>query len=237
MRLRTLMLVAILATLSASSAGAPADASTQLSDLMTRLQLQHAKLWFAGKLSNWALANYEVRQIESNLEAAGKLLADPSKADRTREQLHAVRQAIQSKDAPAFATSYADLTNACNSCHRSSGYAWIAMQVPLTLPVPNQSFVDQVSEGRALARASCATCHIVPDATKEAFAPRPASSAPPFQDIAKKPSFTADGLRQLLISNHRRIGPDQAMPNPRLSEYQIEAIVAYLETLRSDQPR
>jgi len=236
MRLRTPLLVAILVTLSASTAGAPVDTSAQMSDLMTRLQLQHAKLWFAGKLSNWSLAKYELQQIESNLEVAGNLLADPPRADRTKEQLQAVRQALQAKDGPAFATSYADLTNACNGCHRNSGYAWIAIQVPLTLPVSNQLFVDQASEGRALARASCATCHIVSDATKETLAPRPAPAAPPFQDVVKRPSFTADGLRQFLTSNHRRLGPDQAMPNPRLSEYQIEAIVAYLETLQSDQP-
>jgi hypothetical protein len=61
MRLQTLLLVAILVTLSASSAGAPADVSATLSDLMTKLQLQHAKLWFAGKLSNWGLATYEIQ--------------------------------------------------------------------------------------------------------------------------------------------------------------------------------
>jgi cytochrome c553 len=200
---------------------------------MTRLQLQHAKLWFAGKLSNWSLANYEIQQIDANLDATGKLSADQSRATRAKERLQAVRQAVQSKDTPAFATSFAALTNECNGCHRSSGYAAIAIQIPLTLPVPNQLFADQVSEGRALAHASCATCHAVPGA--EASAPRP--PAPAFLDIVRRPAFTADGLRLLLTSNHRRLGPDQAMPNPRLSDYQIEAIVAYLETLRPDEPR
>ncbi|WP_375312864.1 cytochrome c [Bradyrhizobium sp. A5] len=235
MRPRTLLLVAILATLSASSAGAPVDVSATLSDLMNRLQLQHAKLWFAGKLSNWDLANYEIQQIEANLEATGKLLADPSRADRARQQLRTVRQALQSKDLPAFMTSYAAMTNECNGCHRSSGYAAIAIQIPLTLPVPNQLFVDQVAEGRSLAHSSCGTCHVVADAAREAPAPRP--SAPGFREIVSRPSFSADGLRKFLASNHRRLGPDQAMPNPRLSENQIEAIVAYLETIVADQPR
>lgn len=235
MRLRTLILVAVLGTLSASSAGAPADVSAALSDLMTRLQLQHAKLWFAGKLSNWSLANYELKQIDANLEAAGRLLADPSRANRAKEQLQAVRQALQLKDGPAFAKSYASLTNECNGCHRTSGYASIAIQIPLVLPVPNQLFVDQMAEGRALAHSSCGTCHLLPDAAKEAPPPRP--PAPSFLEIVSRPSFSADGLRQFLTSNHRRLGPDQAMPNPRLSEYQIEAIVAYLETLRTDPSR
>ena len=234
MRLR-ILLVAFLVTLSASSAGTSVDVSVTLSDLMSRLQLQHAKLWFAGKLSNWGLANYEIQQIAANLETTGKLLADPTRADRAKQQLQIVRQAVQSKDLPAFMTSYAAMTNDCNGCHRSSGYGVIAIQIPLTLPVPNQLFVDQVAEGRALAHSSCATCHVVPDATKEPLALRP--SAPPFRELISRPSFSSDGLRQFLASNHRRLGPDQAMPNPRLSEYQIEAIVAYLETLKADQLR
>jgi mono/diheme cytochrome c family protein len=52
--------------------------------------------------------------------------------------------------------------------------------------------------------------------------------------VARRPWFTETSLRQLLASNHRRVGPDQAMPNPRLSENQIDAIVAYLEALRAE---
>ncbi|MDA9524012.1 hypothetical protein XI06_27975 [Bradyrhizobium sp. CCBAU 11434] len=235
MRLRTVLLSAIIVVLSAFGAAAPAELSATLADLMTRLQLQHAKLWFAGKLSNWSLANYEIQQIDANLEATSRLLANPSQADRAKEEVRAVRQALQSKDVPAFMTSYAGLTNECNGCHRSSGYAWIAMQIPLTLPVPNQLFVDQVSEGRAIANATCGTCHVVADAAKETPAFRP--SPPAFPEIVSRSSFSADGLRHFLTSGHRRLGPDQAMPNPRLNESQIEAVVAYLETLRVDQRR
>lgn len=227
MRLRTVLLIAALVTPSARSAAAPADVSVTLSDLMTGLQLRHAKLWFAGKLSNWDLANYEVRQIDADLEATARSLPDPSRADRAREQLRAVRQALQSKDVPSFIASYGALTNECNGCHRSSGYASIVVQRPLTSPVPNQSFVDQVSEGRALANASCGTCHVVADAVKDAPAIRP--SPPGFLEIVSRPSFSVDGLRQFLMSSHRRLGPEQAMPNPRLSESQVEAIVAYLD--------
>jgi len=235
MRLRTILLGAVIVVLSTSRAASPAELAATLSDLMTRLQLQHAKLWFAGKLSNWSLANYETQQIDANLEAISRLLANPSQADRVREQMRAVRQALQSKDVPAFMAAYAGLTNECNGCHRSSGYAWIVMQTPLVLPVPNQLFVDQVSEGRAIANATCGTCHVVADAAKEAPAFRP--SPPAFLEIVSRPSFSAEGLRHFLTSGHRRLGPDQAMPNPRLTESQVEAVVAYLETLRADQRR
>jgi hypothetical protein len=75
MKFQTLMTVTIVAMLPLFNAGAQVNlsagsTSTQLSDLMIALQFQHIKLWFAGKLSNWELANYEVRQIQANLQKA-----------------------------------------------------------------------------------------------------------------------------------------------------------------------
>lgn len=67
--------------------------------------------------------------------------------------------------------------------------------------------------------------------------PAPCPSAPSFLQIIKRPRFSTGELRQFLASSHRRPGPDQAMPNPRLTEYKIEAIVAYLEALRADRSR
>ncbi|ULK96315.1 hypothetical protein [Bradyrhizobium sp. I71] len=32
---------------------------------------------------------------------------------------------------------------------------------------------------------------------------------------------------------YRRLGPDQAIPNPQLAEYQIDEVAAYLEMLRA----
>jgi len=233
-----MFMMAIFAAVAALGAGAPAarsaDVSAALSDLMTRLQLQHAKLWFAGKFSNWSLASYEIQHIEGNLAASGKLLPDPSRLGPAKDHLQAVSLAIQQKDVPAFTKTYSDLTNECNSCHRASGYASITIQVPVRPPVTNQLFVDQVAEGRALAHASCGTCHVVEDAAKESPAFRPPAAS--LLAIVNRPSFSAEGMRLFLISGHRRLGPEQAMPNPRLADYQIDEIVAYLEALRAGLP-
>ena len=236
MRLLALLIAAILTAMAASSAEAPAQTtsaggSAALSDLMIRLQLQHAKLWFAGKLSNWSLANYETQQLADGFEKASKLLPDPARTAPAKLQLQAVRQAIQQKDVPGFTKAYSALTDECNSCHRASSFASITIQVPLRPPVENQLFVDQIAEGRAQAHGSCGTCHIVEDAAKESPAYRP--SPPSFLEIINRPSFSADAIRQFLASRHRRLGPDQAMPNPRLADYQIDAIVAFLETLKA----
>ena len=238
MRLPALFIAAILTTVAASKAEAPAQTtavSAALSDLMTRIQLQHAKLWFAGKLSNWSLADYEVQQLDDGLERTSKQLSDPALAARAKAQLQAVHRAIEQRDGPAFTNAYSALTDECNSCHRASGFAAITIQVPLRPPVANQLFVDQIAEGRAQAHASCGTCHIVEDAAKETPAYRP--PPPSFPEIVSRPSFSADEIRQFLTSSHRRLGPDHAMPNPRLADYQVDAIVAYLETLKARLPR
>jgi mono/diheme cytochrome c family protein len=238
MRPRKMLMAAILVvlpTLYEGSRAEPvqADAATGLSDLMNRLQLQHAKLWFAGKFSNWGLASYEIQKIEGSLQATSKLLPVRVQEERTKEQIVALRQAVASKDVSSFTKAYSALTNECNNCHRGSGYGAITIQVPVTPPVSNQLFVDQIREGQALSRASCGACHVISDTAKET--PESRARAPGFPEITSRPSFSADDVRQFLMSNHRRLGPAQAMPNPRLAEYQIEAIVAYLETLRADK--
>ena len=92
-----------------------------------------------------------------------------------------------------------------------------------------------IARARALARQICGTCHVVSDDSRQSIAGRPPT--PSFADLVRRPSFSADGIRQFLSSDHRRLGPEQAMPNPRLTEYQNEEIVAYLETLRAKQGR
>jgi cytochrome c553 len=241
MSIRALLIAAIVTMLPLSNAEAQANltqtnnAPAQLSDLMVALQFQHIKLWFAGKLSNWTLAGYELRQIEATLQKAAALSSGNVRSGPTTEQLQAVSRAIQSKDTNAFTKTYSDLTNGCNTCHRTSGYGSITVQVPANSPFPNQLFMDQIAQGRTLAHAICGACHVISDASKEKPAAR--FPTPSFVEIASRPSFSADDLRQLLRSSHRYVGPDQAMPNPRLVEYQIEAIVAFFETLQADRAR
>ena len=240
MKLRTLMIAAIAAMLPPFNAGAQVNlpacsTSTQLSDLMIALQFQHIKLWFAGKFSNWDLANYELRQIQINLRRAMPSPSESLRSSQATEQLQALDRAIQQKDGAAFAKAYSDLTNGCNACHRASGFGSITIQVPVNSPFSDQLFADQIAQGRALARGTCGLCHVVSDAARETPAFR--FPAPSFSEIASRPSFSANDLRQLLTSNHRRVGPNQAMLKPKLVEYQIDAIVAFFETLQADRAR
>ena len=47
-----------------------------LGDIMETTQLRHFKLYFAGHLKNWKLANYELSQIEKSFDQAAKFYPD-----------------------------------------------------------------------------------------------------------------------------------------------------------------
>jgi hypothetical protein len=131
------------------AAAQPAKQSYEpgLGEFMTATQLRHAKLWFAGKSSNWALAAYEIDEIKEGLEDAAKYHANndgvpvaeliKSIIDPRLEQLE---KAIEGKSNTQFAAAFDELTNGCNSCHAKAGKGFIHIQRPTTPPVSNQNF-------------------------------------------------------------------------------------------------
>ncbi len=218
----------------------PADQATRsdrpgLCELMTATQFRHIKLWFAGKLGNWKLAAYELDQLTASLNEAARRIPAGGSAVDTGRQVTSLRSAIDAKDLAGFTKAYSELTIACNACHRAAGRGFITLQVPAVSPFTDQDFADQVAEGRRLAYTICGVCHVVPDKPNVPLGM--SFSAPSFVDLARRPAFTEATLRQLLASEHRRVGPAQAMPNPRLNDNQIDAIVAYFEVLKAEQKK
>ncbi len=75
-------------------------------------------------------------------------------------------------------------------------------------------------QGRVLADAWCVSCHqVAPGGTTS-------DVAPPFPMVANYPAMTRERLRGWLVAPH------PPMPDFNLSRAEIDAIVAYLETLR-----
>ena len=76
------------------------------------------------------------------------------------------------------------------------------------------------AEGYRLAKQWCTSCHVI--------APNEPGSdaARPFDSIAKDPNFTEDGIRAWLVDPH------PPMPNLHLSSTEIDAVIAYLQSLR-----
>ncbi len=72
--------------------------------------------------------------------------------------------------------------------------------------------------GRQLAKQWCSACHSVEQGTG-------VDQAPTFEAIAKDPSRSSDWVRTWLMTPH------PAMPDMTLSRSEVDAIIAYLESL------
>jgi mono/diheme cytochrome c family protein len=75
--------------------------------------------------------------------------------------------------------------------------------------------------GERLAQRWCAACHVVTSAQREANA-----DAPPFEEIAKRPNFSENGLMAFLLNPHAK------MPNMNLSRIEAGDIAAYVGKLK-----
>jgi len=118
-----------------------------LGEFMMATQLRHAKLWFAGKSNNWALAAYEVDEIKEGLEDAAKYHANNDGVPVAEliktiidPRLEQLEKAIEGKSNTQFAAAFDELTNGCNSCHAKAGKGFIRIQRPTAPPVSNQNF-------------------------------------------------------------------------------------------------
>jgi hypothetical protein len=122
----------------------------RLSDIMVATQLRHFKLWYAGQVKNWELANYELAQIRASFEDAARFSPNIPVAPMTTiiQSADEVRSAIEEKDSAKFAKALDKLTLACNSCHRAAGVGFIAIREPRTSPMLTSPLSDQAFRPR-----------------------------------------------------------------------------------------
>jgi hypothetical protein len=139
------VLVTGLATSRSVAAGPEAAPSPQgtgylpsISDLMiATIQPRHERLWRAGQDGNWEFAAYELGNLHGAFDRLGH--AHPVEHDIsfpdmiasvTEQPFRELKSATQSKDAAAFTKAYADLTDACNSCHQALNHGVVEIVVP-----------------------------------------------------------------------------------------------------------
>ena len=116
----------------------------RLSDIMVATQLRHFKLWYAGQVKNWELANYELAQIRASFEDATRLSPNiPVASIMITQPVDEVRSAIEAKDSAKFVKAIDKLTSACNSCHQAAGVGFIAIREPRTSPMLTSPLSDQ----------------------------------------------------------------------------------------------
>jgi hypothetical protein len=116
-----------------------------LGDLMTMtVQPRHAKLGLAGREANWRYADYELHELNEAFDRAAKAwpslahFLDPRDASIGHQGAHSRTLAGDpGQDPGRFATAYEQLTEACNTCHRSADRDMIVIQPPQASPCPN----------------------------------------------------------------------------------------------------
>jgi mono/diheme cytochrome c family protein len=101
---------------------------------------------------------------------------------------------------------------------------WLGATVPIAVSA-GASEPPSVAKGYELAEKFCKACHIIDDKPSSVTPVGP----PSFADIANKPGQTAERIKGTLIQPH------PPMPDMHLTNEEILNIVAYLETLRTDE--
>jgi cytochrome c553 len=122
----------------------------RLNTLMMVSQLGHFKLWYAGAVQNWPLANYELGQIRANMLDAKNLYPNNSKSDMSTMATPAddLDDAIKAKDSVKFTKAFSKLTAACNSCHEATGFGFIKIREPRLSPIETSPFSDESFSGK-----------------------------------------------------------------------------------------
>jgi hypothetical protein len=109
-----------------------------ISDMMiATIQPRHERLWRAEQDGNWEFAAYELGNLQGAFNRFGR--AHPTEHDVslpemiasvTGQPFNELKSAIQAKDVTAFTKAYADLTDACNSCHQALNHGVVEIRVP-----------------------------------------------------------------------------------------------------------
>ena len=117
----------------------------RLNTLMMVTQLGHFKLWYAGAVQNWPLANYELAQIRTSIDRARRLYPNTVQSNTTMmtPPTEEVEAAIKAEDSVKFSEAFSKLTAACNTCHEATGFGFITMRDPRLSPIETSPFSDE----------------------------------------------------------------------------------------------
>lgn len=136
----------------AASGAARSSFAPGLGEIMGLNQIRHDKLWFAGANGNWALASYELDELQEGLDDAVKYHPTHEKVPEALERLvprytsSAIQQlhaAVDAKDKVAFAKAFDALTAGCNQCHEASSFGFNVVKRPTAPPFSNQDFTPK----------------------------------------------------------------------------------------------
>jgi cytochrome c553 len=122
----------------------------RLYDMMLATQLRHFKLWYAGIVQNWPLADYELKQIRDVIIDTERLYTNEGGSKMSTMMTPPtddLAAAIGAKDGKKFASAFGKLTAACNSCHEAAGLGFIKIRDPRLSPLETSPLSDQSFSG------------------------------------------------------------------------------------------
>jgi hypothetical protein len=121
-----------------------------IEQFMTMIQSEHAKLWYAARERNWALAAYqlaEIKEIMSDVEDLYPKFKDLPLGGMLDAVITGpvadLEKALDGKDFTAFSSGFGKLTEACNSCHQATGNGFILIKTPSQPAFFNQDFTPK----------------------------------------------------------------------------------------------
>lgn len=114
-----------------------------MGEIMSNIQLHHAKLWFAGENENWPLAEYNESLIQSAFKRIQTFHGDKAEAKTAfmiYPSMDSISNAIRQKDIRSFERSFRFMTLTCNNCHTVTRHEFNVITIPTTPPVTDQDF-------------------------------------------------------------------------------------------------
>jgi hypothetical protein len=127
-------------------ANAPSQSHT-----MSDVGYHWTNLWFAGEKKNWPLATFYLDETRQHILWTIRLRPVRKGADGNDVNLvpifegidtsafKAIAEAIQQKDAQAFAAAYRMTLEACYGCHKASGKPYLRPEIPTA---PAQTIIN-----------------------------------------------------------------------------------------------
>ncbi len=124
------------------------DYHPSMGDLMTMaVQPRHAKIGLAGKARNWPYLAYEASELKNAFARIARTIPTYNGNDtaalvssRIHAPLDQLDAAIKARAPRRFDAAYAEVTDACNQCHRALGHEAVAIKAPDAGAFPDQEF-------------------------------------------------------------------------------------------------
>jgi hypothetical protein len=108
-------------------------------EVMSGVQLHFAKLFYAHEAKNAELADFELGEIEENLDRAAQLRPSENGTNLGKMVAEFKKGPLAAmKNGGDFRAAYGQAIQSCNACHQGTGHPYIVICEPKGPPVSNQ---------------------------------------------------------------------------------------------------